>query len=52
LRILAELPGPGVVTGLSTNLLAAAAWLLCLAPWALRYGWIYWTPRADGRMGS
>jgi uncharacterized protein involved in response to NO len=51
LRILAELPGLGMVAGLSTNLLAAGVWLLCLLPWALRYGWMYWTPRVDGRGG-
>ena len=51
LRLLAELPGLATVGGLSTNLLAAGVWLLCLLPWALRYGWIYWTPRVDGRAG-
>ena len=28
---------------------AAAGWLLVLAPWLLRLGWIYWRPRADGK---
>lgn len=51
LRVLAELPGLGLVAGLSTNLLAAGVWLLCLIPWAVRYGLIYWTPRVDGRAG-
>jgi uncharacterized protein involved in response to NO len=51
LRILAELPAMGMLGGVATNLLAAGVWLLCLLPWALRYGWIYWTPRVDGRMG-
>jgi uncharacterized protein involved in response to NO len=51
LRVLAELPGLATLGGFSINLLAAAVWLLCLLPWALRYGVIYWTPRVDGRAG-
>ncbi len=30
---------------------AAVGWLLVLSPWVLRLGWIYLTPRADGRPG-
>ena len=30
---------------------AAVGWLLALAPWVGRIGWIYLTPRADGRPG-
>ena len=30
---------------------AAVGWSLAFAPWVLRSGWIYATPRADGRPG-
>jgi uncharacterized protein involved in response to NO len=30
---------------------AAIGWLLAFLPWVLRSGWIYLTPRADGRPG-
>ena len=30
---------------------AAVGWLLALAPWVGRLGWIYLSPRADGRPG-
>jgi uncharacterized protein involved in response to NO len=51
LRVLAELPGLHAIAGIATNLLAAGLWLLCLLPWVLRYGRIYWSPRVDGRGG-
>ncbi len=50
-RVLAELPGLHALFGISTNLLAAGLWLLCLLPWALRYGAMYCAPRVDGRSG-
>ncbi|RDI97368.1 NnrS family protein [Dyella solisilvae] len=31
--------------------LAAALWLLALAPWVVRAAWIYLTPRRDGKPG-
>ena len=47
LRILADvLPDPGL-----WQALAAAGWLLALAPWVLRIGHIYLSPRRDGRPG-
>ncbi len=30
---------------------AAVGWLLAFAPWVARIGWIYLTPRADGKPG-
>lgn len=33
------------------NLAAAAAWLLCVVPWALQYAPLYFRPRADGQPG-
>ena len=30
---------------------AAVGWLLAFVPWVVRSGWIYLTPRADGRSG-
>lgn len=32
-------------------MLAAIGWLVAFAPWVVRSGWIYLTPRADGRPG-
>ena len=33
------------------QVLAAAGWLLAFAPWVIRSGWIYLTPRVDGKPG-
>lgn len=33
------------------NAVAAAGWLACLLPWAVRYAPVYLRPRADGRPG-
>jgi len=33
------------------QLVAAAGWVLAFLPWVLRSGWIYLTPRSDGRPG-
>jgi uncharacterized protein involved in response to NO len=46
-RIAAEL----VPDALEWQALAAIGWLLAFLPWVLRSGWIYLTPRADGRPG-
>ena len=46
-RIAAELRS----TPLGWQLAAALGWLLVLAPWVLRLGWIYLSPRADGKAG-
>jgi uncharacterized protein involved in response to NO len=46
-RIVAEL----VPDALEWQALAAIGWLLAFLPWVLRSGWIYLTPRADGRPG-
>jgi uncharacterized protein involved in response to NO len=46
-RIAAELvPDP-----MAWQAVAAAGWLLAFLPWVLRSGWIYLTPRADGKPG-
>jgi uncharacterized protein involved in response to NO len=31
--------------------IAALGWLLAFTPWVLRSGWIYLTPRMDGKEG-
>lgn len=49
LRIAAELAPVGAYQWLS--LVAAAAWLACLVPWAFRYAPIYWRPRVDHKPG-
>lgn len=49
LRVAAELAPVSVYQTL--NLLAAAAWLACLLPWAARYVPLYLRPRADRRPG-
>ncbi|MDR1076937.1 MAG: NnrS family protein [Xanthomonadaceae bacterium] len=36
---------------LSWQIVSAIGWVLVLVPWALRMGWIYLSPRADGRPG-
>jgi len=50
LRITAEL-APGTAAG-TLNILAAAGWLVALAPWAWRYAPMYLRPRADGKPGE
>lgn len=47
LRIVGELQ-PDV---LAWQALAAAGWVAAFLPWVLRSGWIYLTPRADGKPG-
>ena len=46
-RILAEVLPDGPMW----QAVAGAGWLLAFLPWVLRSGWIYLTPRADGRPG-
>ena len=46
-RIVAELTSDP----LAWQAVAALGWLLAFAPWVLRSGWIYLTPRADGKPG-
>lgn len=51
IRVLADMPG---VTGIYTGhlyLCAALVWLLCYAPWAIKYGRAYLRPREDGKPG-
>lgn len=47
LRICAEL----LPDALAWQAIAAASWLCAFLPWVVRSGWIYLTPRADGRPG-
>jgi len=47
LRIRAELGGDMYLW----LVIAGAGWLLAFLPWVLRSGWIYLTPRADGKPG-
>lgn len=51
-RVLAVVPpfNHGM-TGLLMIIAAAAVWLIAFAPWSLRFGLIYLTPRRDGRPG-
>lgn len=49
LRIAAELAS--AVAYQRLNIFAAAAWLVCLVPWAFRYAPIYWRPRVDNKPG-
>ena len=46
-RIVAEL----VPDQMAWQAVAAIGWLLAFLPWVLRSGWIYLTPRADGKPG-
>ncbi|HET6604565.1 MAG TPA: NnrS family protein [Xanthomonadaceae bacterium] len=46
-RIVSEF-APGYATW---QALSAFGWLIAFLPWALRCGWIWLTPRADGRPG-
>lgn len=49
LRVLADmLP---IQTGFWLYVVAAALWLACFSPWALRYLPLYWRPRVDGQEG-
>ena len=47
IRIAAELRAEP----LGWQLAAALGWLVVLTPWVLRLGWIYLSPRADGKPG-
>ena len=47
MRVLAELSSDP----LPWHALAAFGWVLVLGPWAVRLGWIYLQPRADGKPG-
>lgn len=46
-RVVAEL----APDSMAWQAIAAFGWLLALSPWAIRLGWIYLNPRADGRPG-
>jgi uncharacterized protein involved in response to NO len=46
-RVVAEL----VPDALAWQAAAGVGWLVAFLPWVLRSGWIYLTPRADGRPG-
>jgi uncharacterized protein involved in response to NO len=46
-RVAAELSP----NSLTWQAIAAIGWIIAFMPWALRSGWIYLTPRADGRTG-
>jgi uncharacterized protein involved in response to NO len=46
-RVIAELSSDP----LPWHAVAAFGWLLALGPWAVRLGWIYLQPRADGKPG-
>ncbi len=47
MRVVAEI----VPDALLWQVLSAAGWLVALLPWVGRIGWIYVTPRVDGRPG-
>ncbi|WP_305805116.1 NnrS family protein [Stenotrophomonas sp. YIM B06876] len=47
MRVVAEI----VPDALLWQVLSAAGWLLALLPWVSRIGWIYLSPRLDGRPG-
>jgi uncharacterized protein involved in response to NO len=47
MRVLAELQPDS----LAWQAVAGVGWLVAFLPWALRLGWIYLTPRADGKAG-
>lgn len=47
MRVLAELQADS----LAWHAAAGIGWLVAFAPWVLRAGWIYLTPRADGKAG-
>jgi uncharacterized protein involved in response to NO len=51
LRIAAEWHALSAALGVSLNVVAAAVWLACIAPWVIRYGRMYLRPRADGKPG-
>jgi uncharacterized protein involved in response to NO len=47
MRVLAELQPDS----LAWQAVAGVGWLVAFLPWVLRSGWIYLTPRADGKAG-
>lgn len=47
LRLFAEV----LPDGAAWQAVAAIGWLMALAPWAAKIGWIYLSPRADGKPG-
>lgn len=47
LRVVAEL----MPDALAWQAIAAVGWMIAFLPWVLRSGWIYLTPRADGKAG-
>jgi uncharacterized protein involved in response to NO len=47
LRVVSEL----TTDPMRWHVVAAFGWVLALGPWALRLGWIYLQPRADGKPG-
>jgi uncharacterized protein involved in response to NO len=47
MRVLAELQP----ASLAWQAVAGVGWLVAFLPWVLRSGWIYLTPRADGKAG-
>jgi uncharacterized protein involved in response to NO len=46
-RVVAEL----LPSSLTWQAVAAVGWIIAFMPWVLRSGWIYLTPRADGKTG-
>ncbi|MGA7802072.1 MAG: NnrS family protein [Gammaproteobacteria bacterium] len=51
LRVAGDAPVIYAPFGVPLNLVAAAAWLLFLTPWAIHYGRMLARPRVDGRPG-
>ncbi len=51
LRVAGDAPVIYAPFGVPLNLVAAAAWLLFLTPWAIHYGRMLVRPRVDGRPG-
>lgn len=49
-RICAVIAPPFGSRGLWLTL-SGILWLVAFTPWALRFSWIYWQPRVDGRPG-
>lgn len=47
LRVLAE----AMPDALAWQAIAAVGWMIAFLPWVLRSGWIYLTPRTDGKAG-
>ena len=51
LRIAAEIPWFSDRLGVSFNVLAAAAWLVFMAIWVIKFAPLYFRPRSDGKPG-